>query len=336
MRRLLSLTFLLCALLSFGEVRVLTVGISKYPSNSGWSATHANRDVALMKNLFPQAVALSNSKATFANIISNLDKLKNQAQEGDTIIVHFSGHGQRIITARSSFDTDYVDEAFVPFDARKSRGAYDGKYHLTNSILGSKIIAMREAVGPQGLVMTLLDACHSNSDVQGDRKYRGTDQIFGAENLDAGEIEELEQHANSYDSQSLTRGSNLGDVVLIGACKSNQSNRELDKGYGSLTYYFCKSWEEGNRHDVNSILSTLYGEMTQDQSLNGQTPVIRNTLGWVEPNSDTIADIDKDPIRDHWTRWLILGAAIAIIFAGLFIWLKKRKTGPTYKTPGSH
>lgn len=62
---------------------------------------------------------LIDSQATHAGIINSLKALIKRARFGDQIYLHFSCHGQQMKSS-SPKETDGLDEAMVPYDAKKN------------------------------------------------------------------------------------------------------------------------------------------------------------------------------------------------------------------------
>ena len=200
------LSILIClfsCVCSHANVKVLSIGVSVYPKTSGWNRLNAQNDVELMRSIFPDAMILENGSATRSGIEVQLKAFANNAVKGDTVIIHFSGHGQQIITGYSIDEIDGVDEAIVPFDAakRKTR-SYNGQNHITDNAFGKAIDKIRKSVGSSGLVIAIIDACHSDSMDKGSTRtgdiYRGTDEIFGSERMSDAQISNLR---DSYHNQ---------------------------------------------------------------------------------------------------------------------------------------
>lgn len=333
------------------NVRVLSIGISEYPDSSGWSKINAHNDVELIRSLFPNASSLENGFATRSGIERQLKALAKNVIPGDTVIIHFSGHGQQIITQASTEEVDRVDEALVPFDAGKRRTpSYHGENHLTDDAFGNAIDGLRRAVGPDGLVIALIDACHSDSmdkDAEGQKKEicRGTDEIFGAESMEDGKISSLRDAYHNRDATALKMSDDMSNAVYISACASDKRNYEVTEdgqGFGSLTYYFCKAYKSSGLCDLPALLSAIYSGMNNDKTLqfHGQVPSIRNTIGWKEPteaepthrgthdgskqmdSSDGTKQTDRPSLL--LTIFGIIGAALIVIFSGIWIARKRR------------
>lgn len=341
-RLLLTFGFVLCCLSTLANVRVLSIGISDYPETSGWSKLNAHNDVELIRGIFPDAILLENTSASRSGIEVQLRALASNAAKGDTVIIHFSGHGQQIITQNSTEEVDGVDEAIVPFDAAKRKtSSYKGQNHLTDNVFGEHIDHIRIAVGPSGLVIALIDACHSDSmdrDVNhsGDI-YRGTDEIFGSECMSDAEILGLRDTYHNQEDIALTESASMSDVVYLSACRSDKRNYEVvisNKGYGSLSYYFCEAYKNKGFSDLSAFLSAVYSGMENDRTLqfHNQVPSIRNTIGWKAPTK-VVRPIPEPPEgpeepdapSNQTVIWGIIGVALIVIFIALWIARKKQK-----------
>lgn len=99
MKRLLCLIIatVAAAICARADVRVLSIGISSYPQESGWNSINGCNDADLVTSSFSNAVVLKDSTATRRGISDALRRLQRSAMAGDTVIVHFSGHGQQIV-----------------------------------------------------------------------------------------------------------------------------------------------------------------------------------------------------------------------------------------------
>lgn len=336
---LLYLFFSVCV---HANVRVLSIGVSDYPETSGWSKLNAHNDVELMRSIFPDAILLENVSATRSGIEARLKALAINAAKGDTVIIHFSGHGQQIITENSTDEIDGVDEAIVPFDAAKRKASsYSGQNHLTDDAFGKAIDNIRKSVGPSGLVIALIDACHSDSMDKGTDNhkeiYRGTDEIFGAEKMSDEKISSLRDSYHNQDATSLKASADMSNVVYLSACRSDQRNYEVvvdGKGYGSLTYYFCEEYKNTGIANLPAFLSAIYYGMENNQTLkfHGQVPSIRNTIGWEAPSKvvthlpkPTDEPDDTDRLLSQTVIWSIIAAVVIIIFIALWITRKRKK-----------
>lgn len=339
-----SCLILILALFSYigliANVRVLSIGISEYPESSGWNKLNAHNDVLLIKAVFPSAVSLEDNQATLYRIKVLLSNLSNTAAQGDTIIIHFSGHGQQILTSTSNDEIDGVDEAIIPYNAGKRKTAsYRGENHLTDNSFGVAIDRIRRTVGPKGLVIAVIDACHSDSmdkTADGAKEiYRGTDEIFGAENLPDEKIDSLREAYHNQDSSALATLPDMSNVIYISACRSDQRNYEVvedGRGYGSLTYYFSEACRRVGLLDMMEFLTTIYSGMQNDKTLqfHGQVPSIRNTIGWEAPVK--IIPLEPQPQSppttpegNRITLWIWSLTVLIPLIIVISLWITKKR-----------
>ena len=217
--------------------RALIIGVGTYPDESGWTTIHGDNDVPLIvsaltaKGFEPDKVAtLINQQATKKNILNSLKKLTAEANLNDIIYIHFSTHGQQV-TDLDGDEEDGLDEAIIPFDARKAfvKGIYEGKNHLIDDELYKLLSALRVKIGKAGTLVVVIDACHSGDSTRGRTDLndsivvRGTDEVFNMESK------------KNQTRQSVKKI----DWVEISATQPYQSNYEFRLNgmyYGSLSY----------------------------------------------------------------------------------------------------
>ncbi len=198
---------------------------------------HGDKDIPLIFGALTRKgfdskniVCLTNENATKKGIISGFNKLIAQARPNDIIYLHFSTHGQQV-TDLDGDEADGLDEAIVPFDARKTfmKGVYEGKNHLIDDELNKYLSQMRRKIGKDGSLLVVIDACHSGDATRGNNTevdtvfVRGTSDVF---NLGT------KISAHSQPKKKL-------DWVVFSATQSYQNNYEYKLNgeyYGSLSY----------------------------------------------------------------------------------------------------
>lgn len=151
----------------------LVVGIGRY-KDPAWPEIHGDRDVPMVKTLLNKAgythiTTLTNSRATKQAIMSEFKRLARTAGQGDTIYIHFSGHGQQITDTNGDED-DGLDEAWIPYDAmREYSDSYHGQTHIIDDEVAIWLTEMRNRVGHTGQILVVVDACHSGDSSRGSR-----------------------------------------------------------------------------------------------------------------------------------------------------------------------
>lgn len=251
MRRLLviSLLLTLSVLASAATKRALVVVIGDYPAQSGWNSLAGHNDKVILLEMLERngflssdIVCLEDASATYDGILSALQSLQRVARAGDQIYIHFSCHGQQITDINGDEalrnSKDYLDEALIPYDAAVAYNwhGYKGGHHLTDDILSVHLSAIQKAVGKQGRVLLVADACHSGDvqraeDVE-EAPFRGTFDTF-----------KLPLTGRKSAPISIEES-----WITISACKDFQTNFEISVDgvrYGRLTYAICQVFNQG-------------------------------------------------------------------------------------------
>lgn len=271
--------------------KAILIGVSDYPQESGWCKLSSVHDVELLKTKFPTTWEIStliDREANYKGIITTLYNIAQCAFSGDTVFIHFSGHGQQMVPINSdeadSLEVDKLDEAFVPIDANKEWSqAYDGSKHLRDDELSHLVNLIRNRIGKNGFVIVTLDACHSDNMDRGDCDstsvvYRGTSDIFG-EVVTPKDIE-----CRFYRDTTLIELSNNANVVYISACQSHSQNKEINiegVGYGSLSYAIGNALDPFNLSDIKGFIDNIV--LTMNEYAKYQTPGIRSSFNYSMP-----------------------------------------------------
>lgn len=231
--------------------RALLIGISDYPvykkvADASWGNIHGANDVLLVRNTLRTqgfvVTSLLNSNATAANIRKAFQKLLLEVRTGDVVYLHFSCHGQPFEDMNGD-EEDGWDETIVPYDAMMThkRGVYEGANHVLDDELHVYFDNLRKAVGVSGFVCVVIDACHAGSSYRGDEEEeifcRGTKKGFSPNS------KEFHPRINAKGHFKIPKKQGYGDIVVMEACRSYQSNYEIKKVntyYGPLSYYTNK------------------------------------------------------------------------------------------------
>lgn len=234
MKRGLTILILLAATIAFAEKRALVIGIGTYPDvDYGWHAIHGDNDVPivvdmLLCNGYKQSniSTLTNNEATYTGIRHALQTLIRQAENGDVIYIHFSGHGQQI-TDFDGDESDGWDEAWIPYDAlQEPTETYHGERHLLDDELNKYLLQLRANVGEKGKIIVVSDACHSGTstrDITDESIIRGSSAkfILTAQPKPYTEVRPIQW-------------------IAISACADKECNRQTTtpdgQPYGSLSY----------------------------------------------------------------------------------------------------
>ena len=225
--------------------RALLVGISDYQcinKYGGWNNIHGKNDVDLLSpTLMRSGVSVScltDKEATKTGITNALNMLVSQCRAGDIVYLHFSTHGQPFEDMNED-EEDGWDESIVPVDApiEYIQGKYEGENHIIDDELQEFCSKIRKAIGSEGTLYVVIDACHAGRASMGIEEdvIRGTKAGFTC----SGKYyrPEILEKGNYYNIPSLP---SFGKVVFIEACRSYQVNKEIMEDgihYGALSYY---------------------------------------------------------------------------------------------------
>ena len=330
MRRWLVVSLLFVTLLCPAQQRrALLVGVANYPEESGWRKIHADNDVSLLESVLSGSFSVKSildEKATLVNILKELDGLQKATCHGDTVLVSFSCHGQQMIAVGEE-ESDSLDEALIPYDAKvKYSSDYHGENHLRDDVLSEHIFRLREAAGSDGLVIVLLDACHSGDsfrDTKEMENFRGGYPVFGPDSRVRAVHKDLKNVVR------VAKSDGISDVLFMSACQSYQLNAEYkvseDKWYGSLTYAFIKAYEKDGLNSLSSLCADIRSNVESFNKSTRQSPEFATTidaLQMLEEKPDTTI-VETDDCGNHdgadtqiyWIVGLaILLAVIIIVF----------------------
>jgi len=200
---------------------------------------------------------------TYENMVNAFEKIIKNAEHGDQLYIHYSGHGGRVPTMiPDKKGPDGLDETLVPLDIGNPENRYLRDVEIAKIL--NKIIDKK-------LVVTLvLDSCHSGGATRGrgGAAVRGTDIVDTTlrpqESLVASvtELADTWQNQHRHDdkttsSKQVARDMNANvsgwlpdpkGYVLLAACRQSESAYEYafegDERNGALTYWLLKSLEQ--------------------------------------------------------------------------------------------
>lgn len=321
---------------SFSEKRALLIGVGHYPKGSGWQEISSANDMCLLKEMLSSydLQVLLDKDATHENIKKSIIQLCNKTHEGDTILIHFSCHGQQMLPLNDDNEIDNLDEALVPYDAYSTQTqTYDGRNHLRDDEMEGFLSSIRKAAGANGLVLLTIDACFSDSMDKGSKKdktkYRGGANIFGANNLSSEKLQYLLDHRTVEETETPLKKQGVADILILSACKSFQRNREViieGKGYGSLSYAMYSSYKNFGMNDLHRWLDGIYNEMQEIAFT--QTPKVRTTLEYSFPIKkksikEAPVESEEEASEDLNPKTIVILSIVGLLILAL-IWMRLR------------
>ena len=185
--------------LAEAKTHALLIGVADYDEASGihdllgprndvsilWRALKArgvdSADITVLTDGLPtgENFPVAKGLAHGADILSELDRLAETVQKGDTVLFYYSGHGTRQPDNPAEPEDEPeaygMDQVLLPSDV----GKYDPikmtlKNAVIDDVLGRKISAIR-AKG--AFVWAVIDACHSGTVTRGDTVTRSVSPV---------------------------------------------------------------------------------------------------------------------------------------------------------------
>ena len=225
------------------QKRALLIGVGVHPRDTGYARLPGvAADMRLMQNVlakqgFEDIRVIRDQEADLAGLQVAFETLIEQSGVDDVVVVHYSGHGDRLPDDDpdnpDDLELDGFDEVLVPYGAPSARrvrempdGVYQGEKHLRDDALHAYLDRLRRKVGPGGHVLVVLDACNSGSGTRGEVVFRGGDGPIGS-NLGDGVEEPQEMDALDEDEA-------LAPYVALFATRYDQKAVEVNAGLLTL------------------------------------------------------------------------------------------------------
>lgn len=207
---------------------------------------------------------------TYANIISSLDYINSSAKPGDSVYIHFSGHG----TSKDSTEPMML----VLFDRGSNRGL---RY-----LQGSELTQLLSKMVDKKLTVTLvLDCCQSGGVMRNDSSIRFLeyDPL-----VDAAYPSSHEQYLNPtyrHIAASCDTLRNPSGYMIITAAGPHEKAQEHDfsknkhnkQYHGVLSYFLLKAWKESGGPTVKQKLIYEYLSIRVRKTCQGQNPMCYGT-----------------------------------------------------------
>lgn len=251
----------------------MVIGIGTY-EDPEWIRIGGDRDVKMVVemlklNSFHDIVTLEQEEATKSAIVVEFKALAERCADGDTVYIHFSGHGQRM-TDVDGDEEDGWDESWIPYDAyRKYCDKDHGERHLCDDEIGVLLTNIRKKVGERGVIAVVVDACHAGDSTRKPAKSGGTvrgvyDNFIIPGKHRANKRKQIPEH-----------------WLTLSSCLDYQLNQEHPDGHGKLTRALYALWPEMKGMDNETLVRTLdaYYQRSDVKGRYPQTPVLTGETG---------------------------------------------------------
>ena len=255
--------------------KALLVGINKYPDPRNELRGCVN-DILDMEHFITDAnkvypkqniKKLTNKEATKKGILTQLKWLIEDAEAGDQLLFHYSGHGAQAPTLFTSLEKDGLDEIICPYD-------FDG---TNKTSLRDKEFAQLFAGIPKGVhFVWISDSCHA-ADLSRD-PFKLDEEDFMANNTHYRYFTGLSHFDNSEDEADDLAGIAIGKIApiisplngaLLSACQSHELSADtyINKRFiGAFTHYLI---ENLNKYSGNKNMRSIIGLVNKDLEKNG-------------------------------------------------------------------
>ncbi|MFP4009686.1 MAG: caspase family protein, partial [Spirulinaceae cyanobacterium] len=296
----------------------LLVGINEYSTSDRFFDLYGCvNDVALQKNLLisrfgfnaADIVTLTDAQASRDNIIETFQEhLIKQAQTGDVVVFHFSGHGAQVLDP-SPIDPNYpYNSTFVPADDRATESG------TVQDIMGQTLFLLLYALGQKTEnVTTILDSCHAGGGTRGEMRVRAARPGKQASIAEFALQEQLLSQIGWTPAQfQQRREEGIAAGIAIASAQKDQlaaDYRFEDFYAGAFSFLLTQYlWQETD--EVNNAISTLQERILP---LNRQqTPIYETapqtqanpTLYFTPPLQDAAQAVILDVNQNEATVWL--------------------------------
>ncbi|MBD1874978.1 caspase family protein [Nodosilinea sp. FACHB-131] len=224
----------------------LLVGVNEYPAGVT-PLRGCLTDVRMQKELLihrfgfdpANILTLENQAATRQNLLDAFEShLIDQAQPGDVVVSHFSGHGSLVR------DPDPISTA--PAGYNGSLLPYDARLNLTsnqvNDIMG-KTLFLLTANLKTDQVTVVLDSCHSGGGTRGDLILRAVEPRVALGDAEPSALELAEQErwlarlGWSPAELKTQRSRGIAKGVALGSAQTNQLAADASFGEGEGQFH---------------------------------------------------------------------------------------------------
>ncbi|WP_040760701.1 caspase family protein [Spirosoma panaciterrae] len=242
------------------KVVALLIGIGQYDPANGWESLSAGHDVALMsatlqnQGVLPAHIhLLTDRQATKAGIANALQTVSDTISKGTQFIFLYAGHARRL-TDDSGDEVDGYDEAIVPYDAPPAKQDQPDAY-LRDDELNQYLTRIRTALGRDGSLWLLFDACHSQTLNRGQSMQRMRGGIAALGRPARSESHPTTKRLPSADwYESQPSSGQMAPYVLFAAASDSGPNFETTdesgRSLGPLTRAVCEALTIGRGNET--------------------------------------------------------------------------------------
>ncbi len=229
-------------------IYALLIGINDYagsvPDLSGCH-NDVERFARVLKGRYAakseNVLVLKSSDATKANVINGFKTHLSKAEENDTVVVYYSGHGSQEQAPVEFWDSepDRQNETIVCHDSRVGAG------DLADKELRFLIAGLAKK-NPH--ILIIFDCCHSGSGTRGAGNVNSISVRHASSDVQNRTLEKYVffETAKAEGWVNNMRALPEGKHVFLSGCHDSELSKELvieGKRHGAFTHYLCKTLE---------------------------------------------------------------------------------------------
>ncbi len=264
----------------------LLVGINDYPNKT--TLRGCITDVELQKELLinrfgfnPADILLvtdeTQIKPTRDGILTSFEEhIIKQAKAGDVVVIHYSGHGSRVVD-KDKDEIDGLNSTFIPIDQTIIE---QENQKLVSDIMGRTLFLLMSAINTEN-VTVVLDSCHSGGGKRGNLTMRsltraGDPYKYYPNNQELEYQQQWLSRLNMSEAEfKQKRQESIAKGIVIASAKRNQLAADAPfEGFhaGAFTYLMTQYlWQETGNKKISSMLANV-SRTTTNYSFTGQIP----------------------------------------------------------------
>jgi hypothetical protein len=259
--------------------RSINIGLNKVDPRhySGWDGQlnacefDAEDMKALAESKGFSATTLLSADATVDAVTSAVSDAAAELQEGDVLLLSYSGHGGQVPDLTGEEAEDRMDETWCLFDRQ---------------FLDDELYALWQKFQPGVRIILLSDSCHSGTVLRLAPKESGPAETESGVKIRAlpEDIQAKTDRAHREEYAAIQKAHPTGEqgelgakVLLLSGCKDEETSRDGSTN-GLFTGALLQVWDSGNFEGDYEAFHAAIGRITEGT----QTPQL-NTL----PDDDT-------------------------------------------------
>jgi len=202
-----------------------------------WLETLGYTDIVVMKDGKFDKTHSRPLAPTKDNILRELYSIVSRCKAGDSLLVHYSGHGSQLKTTEPKNERDGKDETLCPVDYNYAK--IDNGFIHDNQLHDILVKSL-----PEGVKLRMVcDSCHSGS------------------------ILDLPQLFYEYTCIKETFNESGKDVICISGCRDSQTSADATIGgsaQGAMTWSLLKALTESKEKGEKPTWKDLIKQMRKD------------------------------------------------------------------------